>query len=74
MSEYKGTQTSMVYERYCSELERWISKSWLQRLNGSVEGIIPLPAVFQLTKDKVRPVMDYRELNAFVECHTGDDM
>ena len=30
--------------------------------------------MFQPTKDKVRPVMDYHELNYFVECHTGDDM
>ena len=30
--------------------------------------------MFQLTKDKVRPVMGYRKLNAFVECHTGDEM
>ena len=30
--------------------------------------------MFQPTKDKVHPVMDYRELNNFVECHTGDDM
>ena len=37
-------------------------------------GIIPLLAVVQPTKNKVRPVMDYRELNDFVECHTGDDM
>ena len=61
-------------ERYCAELERWISKGWLKRLDGPVRGVIPLLAVFHLTKDKVRPVMDYRELNDFVECHTGDDM
>ena len=30
--------------------------------------------MFQPTKDKAHPVMDYRELNNFVECHTGDDM
>ena len=28
-------------------------------------------AVFQATKKKVRPVLDYRELNHFVVCHTG---
>jgi len=32
-----------------------------------------LLAVFQPTKDKVQPVMDYRELNNYVESHTGDD-
>ena len=64
----------MVRECYCAKLERWISKGWLQRWNGPVKRIIPLFAVFRPTKDKVRPVMDYRELNAFVECYTGDEM
>ena len=58
-------------ERYCAELESWISKDWLKRWDGPVRGVIPLLAVFQPTKDKVRPVMDYRELNDFVKCHTG---
>ena len=34
---------------------------------------MPLLAVFQPTKVKVCPVMDYWELNTIVECHTGDD-
>ena len=38
-----------------------------------MKGVIPLLAVVQPTKDKVRPVMDYRELNLFVESHTGDE-
>ena len=43
--------------------------------NGSVEnGILPLMAVEQPTKNKVRPALDYRELNESVECHTGDDV
>ena len=74
VSEYKCTQTPMVRERYYAALEKWISKGCLRRWNGPVKGIIPLLAVFQLTKDKEQPVMDYRELNAFVECHTGDEM
>ena len=74
VSEYKCTQAPHMRERYCAELESWISKGWLKRWDGPVEGVIPLLAVFQPTKDKVRPVMDYRELNNFVECHTGDDM
>jgi len=46
----------------------------LKQWDGPVRGAIPLLAVIQPTKDKVCPVMDYRELNDFVECHTGDDM
>ena len=64
----------MVRERYYAALEKWISKGCLRRWNGPVKGIIPLLAVFQLTKDKEQPIMDYRELNAFVECHTSDEM
>ena len=30
----------------------------------------PLMAVEQATKNKVRPVLDFRELNKSVECHT----
>ena len=43
------------------------------RWNGPVEEIILLLAVFQPTKDKVLPVIDYCELNTFVEGHTGND-
>ena len=31
-------------------------------------------AVIQPTKSKVRPVLDFRELNGHVMCHTGDDV
>ena len=46
----------------------------MKQWDGPVRGAILLLAVIQPTKDKVRPVMDYCELNDFVECHTGDDM
>ena len=36
--------------------------------------MLPLMAVFQATKKKVRPVLDYRELNHFVACHAGSDI
>jgi len=68
----KCTQAPLMHERYCAELESWISKGWLQPWDGPVEGIIPLLEVFQSTKHKARPVMNHRELNAFVKCHTGD--
>ena len=60
-------------ERYNAEIQRWILKGWLVKWDGPVKGVIPLLAVVQPTKDKVWPVMDYRELNDIVECHTGDD-
>ena len=36
-------------------------------------GILPLMAVEQQMKGKVRPVLDFRKLNEFVECYTGDN-
>ena len=38
------------------------------------EGVLPLMAVIQPTKNKVRPVLDFQELNGHVMCHTGDDV
>ena len=35
------------------------------------ERILPLMVVEQQTKGKVRPVLDFLELNESVECHTG---
>lgn len=57
------------------EVERWIDEGILMPWKEKVEsGILPLMAVEQPTKRKVRPVLDYRELNAYVQSHTGDEM
>ena len=57
------------------EVERWIEEGILVPWEEEVEdGVLPLMAVVQPTKGKVRPVLDYRELNAHVECHTGDSV
>lgn len=62
-------------ERFEKEVERWIEEGILLPWNEEVEsGILPLMAVEQPTKDKVRPVLDYRELNKYIQCHTGDDV
>lgn len=61
---------------YENELERWISEGWLvaydEEMLGAPKGLIPLLAITQPNKDKVRPVLDYRELNHHVDAHTGD--
>jgi hypothetical protein len=44
----------------------------LQPFAGEPEGVIPLMAVVQANKNKVRPVMDYRELNQYVSSHTAE--
>ena len=59
---------------YEAEVERWIDEGILVPWSGEVEGLLPLMAVEQPTKHKVRPVLDYRELNEYVSCHTGDEV
>ena len=53
IAEYKTPDN--IRGEYVRELQVWITK-----------GFIPLMAVVQHTKGKVRPVMDYRELNEHV--------
>ncbi|XP_068224614.1 uncharacterized protein [Palaemon carinicauda] len=62
-------------EEFEKEVGRWIAKCILVPWKEKVDvGIIPLMAVEQPTKNKVRPVLDFRELNVNVKCHTGDDV
>ena len=56
---------------YEEELREWIKDSWLipypyEKL-GHPKGLILLMVVAQHNKAKVRPVMDYRELNAHID-------
>lgn len=53
------------------EVEEWIRNGWLERYGGEYDGVIPLMAVIQANKSKVRPVLDFRELNEYVSSHTG---
>ncbi|KAF0312702.1 hypothetical protein FJT64_016573 [Amphibalanus amphitrite] len=66
---------SARYE-FDTELDTWISNGWLlpydeQRL-GPPRGLVPLMAVQQKNKEKVRPVLDYRELNSHLNAHTAE--
>ena len=60
-------------DEYESEVKEWIRLGWLKPFNGKCAGIIPLMAVIQENKSKVRPVMDYRELNQYVSSHTAQN-
>ncbi|KFD47469.1 hypothetical protein M513_11630 [Trichuris suis] len=61
---------------YKEELETWIRNGWLvpydESKYGAAKGLVPLTAVVQRNKSKVRPVMDFRELNDYIETHTAD--
>ena len=56
---------------YDKELQNWIDNGWLvpypEDKLGHPKGLIPLIAVIQQNKQKVRPVLDYRELNDHVD-------
>ena len=54
--------------KFKSEVQRWVENGWLVKICEHKNGIIPLMAVVQEKKNKVRPVLDFRELNEFVEC------
>ncbi|KFD49597.1 hypothetical protein M513_09540 [Trichuris suis] len=60
---------------YEAEVEKWVDKGWLvpydARRHGQAKGLIPLMAVVQRHKQKVRPVMDFRELNTHIESFTA---
>ena len=73
VTEYASTRRVETHSKYVAEIQQWISNGWLVRWNGPVVGFIPLLAVVQPTKDKVRPVLDYRKLNPYISSHTGDD-
>ncbi len=62
------------------EVRNWISEGilveWRESIHGAVRHHIPLMAVMQQKGDskKVRPVLDYRQLNEAIESRTGGAM
>ncbi|KAF0307742.1 Retrovirus-related Pol polyprotein from transposon 297 [Amphibalanus amphitrite] len=63
-----------VRQEYDAELESWLRNGWLQpydeAVHGPPRGLVPLMAVPQA--NKVRPVLDMRELNAHVAAYSAD--
>ena len=61
-----------------AEVEVWIKEGILVPhdvdRHGKAAGLIPLMAVFQPNKNKVRPVLDYRELNQHIKSCPGADV
>ena len=70
ISQYKVPEEAKG--EFCKELDNWIEDGWLQPYDGDVDAVIPLMAVIQKNKSKVRPVMDYRKLNEYVSSHTAE--
>jgi len=61
-------------DEFEEEILEWIRLGWLQPFAGPVKGLLPLMAVVQANKNKVRPVLDYRELNNYVSSHTAESV
>lgn len=69
-AQYKIDQE--IKPEFTRVVRSWIEKGWLAECGVPEGGIIPLMAVVQPTKGKVRPVLDFRELNTYVRSHTAD--
>ena len=59
-----------------NSIDTWIKDGWLipypnQKL-GPPRGLIPLMAIVQQSKLKIQPVMEYCELNQYIEAYTAD--
>ena len=74
MTEYKVPPGAR--QEYENELYQWIKDGWLVPYDESahrpVKGAIPLMAVVQVNKKKVRPIVHFRELNSYFDAHTAD--
>ena len=68
-----STEARVEFE---AELRTWMENEWLvpydQSIHGPPRGLLPLMAVEQGSKSKVRPCLDYRQLNSHVPAHTAD--
>lgn len=70
----KYCMTKEVEQGFSEEVREWVKEGWLVPFKGESRGIVPLMAVVQENKDKIRPVMDFRELNSYVSSHTGQSV
>ena len=74
VTEYSNSSNARL--SYEEEIEEWITNGWLEPYDdekvGPAKGLIPLMAIVQQNKDKVRPVMDFRELNSHVDAFTAN--
>ena len=61
-------------DEFESEISSWIKEGWLQEAVDYNGRVIPLMAVIQHNKQKVRPVLDFRELNEHLSVHSGSSV
>ena len=65
-----------IWSEYEKELELWLKNRWLvlypEKEPGPAKALILLMVVVKVNKNKVRPVMEYRELNGSVDAFTAN--
>ena len=70
------TVSDHIWDAYEEELSMWPRNGWLLPFPKEERcppmGLIPLKAIVQEHKQKVRPVLTYREMNGFVEAFTAN--
>ena len=72
VSWYERDLSGRKKEEFEREVDRWVEEGILMPWGERMESeILPLMAVEQQTKGKVRPVLDFHELNESVECYMG---
>uniref|UniRef100_A0A5S6QFH2 Uncharacterized protein n=1 Tax=Trichuris muris TaxID=70415 RepID=A0A5S6QFH2_TRIMR len=74
IEEYSPTAEARAeYER---QLDLWVHNGWLvlydEKKFGPARALIPLMAVTQRSKGTVRPVMDFRQLNEYIDIFTAN--
>ncbi|XP_065645791.1 uncharacterized protein LOC136076245 [Hydra vulgaris] len=63
-----------LLHQFNDEMDLWVKNDWLKPCNKvekSTKGIVPSVAVEQENKGKIRPVLDFRELNQYVNSHNA---
>lgn len=72
--EYSDSVPSETRSQY-EELEKWIEDGWLvlhtEYKHGPAKKLIPLMAVVQ-HKGKVRHILNFRELNTYIDTYTAN--
>ena len=69
ISQYKMSEE--ILEKFNEEIKLWIKEGILKETLDEVQGVLPLMGVWQETKNKVRPVLNYKVINENVSSHTG---
>ncbi len=72
---YESPLERVIKEDFEREVDKWIDEGMLVPWEKEVEvGILRLMAVLQPTKGKAKPVFEFREVNSYVEGHTGGEV